>query len=403
MASNADSDCGNCARLSAELERAKAELLHARKTELLGRLAGAVAHDFNNLLTAVCGFGGILAQGLRPGDPLSDDANEIQKAGQRGTALTRQLLAFSRRRAAQPARVSLNAVVAESERMLRRLVGEPIELLVSLAPELGEVWADAGQLEQVLVNLVVNARDAMPDGGTLTIETADADAADGSACVRLTVRDTGGGIEPDVFDRLFEPFFTTKGERGNGLGLSTVQSIVRDWGGFVQVASEEGRGTAFEVWFPRLAPEAEPAKSAAASAVNCRPCLPAGRGAETVLVVEDDDLVRELACRMLEANGYAAIEARSPDEALAVCAERRAPIDVIVADVVMPRMTGLELVERLTAGRPSAKVLLISGYGGDHPLVDRAAASGRAFLQKPFAGETLLLKIRELLDEAVVA
>jgi CheY-like chemotaxis protein len=386
-------------RLIEALRRTEEELRQARKTEVLGRLTGAIAHDFNNLLTAVCGFGGILVRRMRSDDPLLEDAREIHKAGERATSLTRQLLSFSRRRAAQPAELDLNALVAEAEKMMRRLVGETISLVVETAPELGLVWADAGQIEQALINLVVNARDAMPEGGTLTIETANADSGDGSPCVRLTVRDTGEGIAPEALDRLFEPFFSTKGEQGTGLGLATVQAIAKDWGGFVQVASEPGQGAAFEVWLPRSEARAK-RRGKSGAAPEAQLLLPRGGSGETVLVVEDDELVRELACRVLEANGYAAIEARHPDEALSVCSSRREPIHALVTDVVLPRMSGLELSERVRKRFPDAKLLFMSGYGGDHPDVERAVSSGTAFMQKPFSGEVLLAKLRDLLDGA---
>jgi len=377
-------------------------LRQSQKMEAIGRLAGGVAHDFNNLLTVIRGYGDMLLARFRGDDSASRDLREIARAGERGTALTRQLLAFSRRQVLEPKVLDLNAIVVDMQGMLRRLIGEDIELVIALAPDAGRVVADQGQIEQVVLNLVVNARDAMPSGGRLTIETADVDmGADGAApavepgaYVRLAVRDTGSGMDPETMAHLFEPFFTTK-ERGSGtgLGLSTVYGIVKQSGGHLRVDSEVGRGSSFEIFLARADGKAVP--SAPGPAEPPKPAT-----GETILLVEDDTLVRELALRILRSHGYRVLAARDGAAALDLCRARTGPIHALVTDVVMPQMSGRELAASVGALLPGVRVLFLSGYSTDFAPGPVRSEDG-AFLQKPFTPDDLARKVRAVLDRAL--
>jgi CheY-like chemotaxis protein len=370
--------------------------------EAVGQLAGGVAHDFNNLLTIIKVHAELLLDGVGPENPMHEDLQEIQKAGARAASLTRQLLAFSRKQLLQPRVLDLNAILAGLEPMLRRLISEDIRLVTRPAPELGRVSADAGQIEQVLVNLAVNARDAMPDGGTVTIETSDVelDAEFGrrrganvppGRYVRLAVSDTGVGMDESTRSRIFEPFFTTKEVgKGTGLGLSTVYGIVKQSNGFIWVSSRPGEGTTFEVHLPRVG---EPAPEEGSA-----PTIPAAAGSETVLLVEDEESVRSLARRILERQGYTVLEARHGQEALRAAAEHAGTIDLAMTDVVMPEMSGSELAHRLEAMRPGVRVLYMSGYTDDEIIRRGVLGPGMAFLEKPFTANSLAKKVREVLD-----
>jgi len=382
------------------------QLRQSQKMEAVGQLAGGIAHDFNNLLTAILGSTQLLLHNMPPEDPRREDAEEIKLAGHRAAELTRQLLAFSRRQVLAPKVLDLNAVVANMERMLRRLLGEDIELVTSLDATAGAVNADPGQLEQVLLNLAVNARDAMPPpaGGRLSIETARFTLHQEHverrhrlppgdyAC--LVVGDTGVGMDEATQAHLFEPFFTTKEVgKGTGLGLATVYGIVKQSGGYIWVYSERGRGTTVKVYLPRVPGVAEAPPLAPAPA----PSEVRG-GHETVLLVEDAAPVRALARRSLEAHGYHVIDASDGPSALELSARHGAPIDLLVTDVVMPGMSGRELAERLAPVRPGMKVLYTSGYTDDAMVRQGVLNAGVAFLQKPFVPDSLARKVRDVLD-----
>lgn len=366
---------------NAKLEETGAQLIQAQKMEAVGRLAGGVAHDFNNILTAISGFTELLLMGAPADDPSADDLLEIQKAGKRGAALTRQLLAFSRRQLLQPAVLELNDVVSGVQKMLSRLIGEDIRLVFLPGDGVGRIKADPGQLEQVLMNLVVNARDAMPHGGTVTLSTSRS----GPRAV-LAVADTGSGMDEHVLAHLYEPFFTTKEPgKGTGLGLSTVYGIVHQSGGSIEVDSAVGRGTTFRISFPSVSAEASGALSSETGALT---------GTETVLLAEDDDGVRGPVARFLTMHGYNVLAAASGKEALRL-AERDEAIDVLLTDVVMPHMRGDELARLLFITRPDLEVIYMTGY------VDERSArlpEDRVLLQKPIALEALARRIREVLD-----
>jgi len=380
----------------------EAQLRQAQKMEAVGRLAGGIAHDFNNLLTAITGYADLALSDLREGDPMRQDMEEILRAAHRAAELTHQLLAFSRQQVLAPRVLDLNEVVQSVDKMLRRLVGEDVELLSVLAPGLGHVKADPGQLEQVIVNLAVNARDAMPTGGKLTIETADAEMAEtrvrdlatvpAGRYVMLAITDSGTGMDEETKARIFEPFFTTKEQgKGTGLGLATVYGIVKQSGGFIWLYSEPGHGTTFKIYLPRV----EGAADALTPPVGT---AEVPRGTETVLIVEDEEAVRALAKTALTRKGYRVLEAANGGEALLRCESEQAPIHLLVTDVVMPGLGGAGLAQRLAPLRPDMKVLFISGYA------DRAAARhgtiqpGAAYLEKPFSLEALARKVREVLD-----
>jgi signal transduction histidine kinase len=378
------------------------QLVQAQKMEAVGQLAGGVAHDFNNLLTVIMSYSSMLLADMGANDAARGDIQEISDAAGRAAALTRQLLAFSRKQVLQMRAVNINAVVTDVERMLRRLIGEDILLTTHLDPDLALINADPGQLEQVLINLAVNARDAMPGGGDLTITTDNVELSDehgdrhlGAApgnYVMLAVTDTGSGMTKDVQQRLFEPFYTTKGPgKGTGLGLATVHGIVKQSGGDVYVYSELGHGTTFKVYFPRLT-KAEPVTAAQ----EHRAITPSG--SETVLLAEDDEAIRTLGARVLGGLGYNVLVARTGGEALRIVAEHKGQIDLIATDVVMPEMNGSQLVERVLEARPGMRVLFMSGYTDDE-VMRRGVIDGQtAFLQKPFTPDLLAHKVREVLD-----
>ena len=364
------------------------QLNHAQKMEAVGQLAGSVAHDFNNVLTAMLGFCELALTRVAPEAPERDDLVEIQKAGERATGLTRQLLAFSRQQVLQPKVHDLNALVSGVHAMLRRLVFENIELIVSLAPDAGAINIDATQLEQILVNLVVNARDAMPRGGRLTIETSSDPAGD---LVELVVTDSGSGMDDATKARIFQPFFTTKGTgKGTGLGLATVQRIVKQCGDSINVISEPGHGTTFRISFPRV-PESAPAHTETAAAN-------ASRGSETVLLAEDDSSVRRLARLLLERSGYRVLEVGGCQEAVLVAREYPERIHLLLSDVIMPDTGDAPLIDQLRETRPDLRVLYMSGYTDDAIVHHGVLDEGTAFLQKPFTPLALPQKVREVLD-----
>ena len=380
------------------------QLRMAQKMEAVGQLAGGVAHDFNNLLTAILGYCNLMLDDMPPQDPLRGDLDEIRAAGERAAALTRQLLAFSRRQMLQPQVVDLNAIVQQMEKLLRRLISEDVELATKLAPDLMTVRVDPASIEQILVNLAVNARDAMPVGGRLTIETSNIDLDTTYAVTHVTVRpgryvmlavgDTGEGMDAATRARVFEPFFTTKEQgKGSGLGLATVYGMVKQSGGYIWVYSEPGYGTMFKVYFP----PAEQRTSEAAAEHPGRRTSDGKQGWETVLLVEDEDAVRALAREVLRRHGYVVLEARHGVDALRIAERHGDDIHLMVTDIVMPHMSGRDLAERLSSARPGMKVLFMSGYT-DHALMHRELTPGSAFLQKPFTPEGFARKVRSVLD-----
>jgi PAS domain S-box-containing protein len=381
--------------------RLQEQLLHSQKMESLGRLAGGVAHDFNNLLTAILSNAEFLRDDL-PGDSaLRDDVEEIRKAADRAAILTRQLLSFARRQVVQPRLLDLNEIALAMDKLLRRLIGEDIELVSMLSPEPWPIWADAGQIEQVLANLAVNSRDAMPHGGKLTIETSNvtldsdytavhAEASPGDY-VLLAVSDTGHGIPEDARPRIFDPFFTTKPEgKGTGLGLATVHGIVHAAGGHIWVYSEPGHGATFKVYLPRATGTAEPLRTL--------PQSPARRGTETVLIVEDEVQVLEAASRSLAQLGYTVVSARDGLEGLRICEERGGKVDLVLTDIVMPRMGGKQLSSLLRERYPHIKVLYTSGYAGHAVVLHDLLPPDAAFLPKPYVPADLALRVRQVLD-----
>ena len=384
------------------LQQRDEQLRQAQKMEAIGRLAGGVAHDFNNLLTAIIGYTEVITDRLSPDDPTAADTGEIRRAADRAAALTRQLLAFSRKQVLNPSLLRINESLGSLLQMLPRLIGDHIRLETRLAPDTGTVLADASQLEQVVVNLVLNARDAMPEGGRLTIETgnvlltparieAEALALEPGTYVMLAIGDTGTGMTPETKARVFEPFFTTKPQdKGTGLGLATVFGIVEQSGGGIHVDSVLGRGTVMRVYLPVAdGPEAAEERPA--------PAPPLG-GAETILLVEDNESVRHLLARALRRRGYTVLDAASGDEALALSAGHEGAIDMLLTDVVMPGMRGPTLASRLSALRPGMRVLFMSGYTGDAPGDAGAEAEVFPLLQKPFTPAQLTERIRALLD-----
>ena len=372
----------------------------AQKMEAVGRLAGGVAHDFNNLLMVIGGYAEVMLAKLPPENPLHEKGKAIQLAADRATTLTRQLLAFSRKQILELKVVDVNAIVQDMQRLVNPLIGENVELVSILSPEAAHTRADAGQLEQVLMNLVVNAKDAMPDGGKLTIKTQNI-VVDGSPrrgqqfirpgkYVMLLVSDTGMGMDKETQLRIFEPFFTTKEKgKGTGLGLSTVYGIVKQSGGYVMVQSEQGQGTTFQIYLPQVegAAEKQPAPLPDAAL----------GGTETVLLVEDEDSVRQLVRDTLEAKGYCVLEAESGEAGLSMAERHEGKIDLVITDVIMPGMGGRELVKQLAEARPSTKVLYLSGYTEDAIVSEGSLEEVTAFLQKPFSLQSLSRKVREVL------
>jgi PAS domain S-box-containing protein len=375
----------------------------AQKMEAVGKLAGGIAHDFNNLLTVISGCSDFLVTHLPDDDPMKGLIREIQKAGERAGHLTRQLLAFSRKAVVEPRVLDLNAMVTDIEKMLRRMIGEDVALTTALAPEPGHVKADAGQIEQVIVNLAVNARDAMPQGGKLSIETRNVELGDDYAMlhpevkpgryVMLTVSDTGFGMSEETKARIFEPFFTTKGlGKGTGLGLATVYGIVTQCGGHFDVYSDLGRGTSFKIYLPSV--DDAPSTGKSAHGIKVAP-----HGTETVLLVEDEDAVRKITKLTLQSLGYTVLEASNGEEAFRVCERHSKPIQLLITDVVMPQMGGRQVAERLSVGRPGIKVLFLSGYTDDAVVRHGILKAEVAFLQKPFTALSLARKVREALDQ----
>jgi two-component system, cell cycle sensor histidine kinase and response regulator CckA len=376
------------------------QLRQAQKMEAVGRLAGGVAHDFNNLLTTILGYSELVLGRLAPSDPVRGDLQEVRRAAERAAALTGQLLAFSRKQVLQPKAFDLNEGMRNLEKMLGRLIGEDIELTTQLEPSLGTVIADPGQIDQVIMNLAINARDAMPEGGRLAIETANADLDEDYArqhvgvrpgpYVMLAVSDTGVGMDAETRERIFEPFFTTKEPgKGTGLGLAMVYGTVKQSGGNIWVYSEPGHGTTFKIYLPRTD---APAMAAEAGAVR------SGGGSETVLLVEDEEPVRRFARRVLESAGYVVIEAPHAEEALRIVSEWTAPIDLLLTDTVMPGMSGPRLASKLRERFPGTKILYTSGYT-DAGIAQQGVLDPPApFLQKPFTPDSLLRKLREALE-----
>jgi len=382
------------------------QVMMSQKMEAIGRLAGGVAHDFNNILTAIGGYSDLLLADLPPDDRRRHDVEEIHQATQRAAALTQQLLAFSRRQVLQPKVINLNALVPDIEKMLRRLIGEDILFATVLHPRLGNVRADPGQLEQVIVNLAVNARDAMSDGGRLTIETrnveldeaytAEHPAVKPGRYVLLAVTDTGVGMDEETKARIFEPFFTTKVRgKGTGLGLATVYGIVQQTGGHIWPYSEPGRGTTMRVYLPRVDAPADPIEHPRDAAPETL------RGSETILVVEDEAPVRAVTRQLLERNGYTVLEAPDGAAALALVdgAAGGRHIDLLLTDVIMPGMSGRELAAQLNARRPNLRVLFMSGYTDDAVVRHGMLEPGLAYLEKPFRPMALLRKVRSVLRE----
>lgn len=385
-----------------ELEQ---QFRQAQKMEAVGRLAGGVAHDFNNLLTIIKGHSELLRDRTSPGDPLHRSGEQIHKAAERAASLTHQLLAFSRMQVLQTKVLDLNSIVNEMGKMLPRLLREDIEFVFKPDPALGRVKADSGQIEQILMNLAVNARDAMPQGGKLTVETANVVLDEEYArrhpptiagrYVMLAVRDTGVGMDKETQTHIFEPFFTTKEQgKGTGLGLATVYGVVKQSGGFIWVESEPAQGATFKIYLPQVDKPVETAQPGRVAAGRVR-------GTETVLLVEDEEDLRDLISTFLKDSGYTVLEARDGTEALRIAEQHLGPIHLLVTDMVMPKMGGQELAKRLTAHRPDLHVLYVSGYSEYNPGEQSSPDQGAFFLQKPFTRDALVQQAREVLDTKV--
>ena len=384
-----------------ESKRMEEMFRQAQKMEAVGQLAGGVAHDFNNLLAVIIGYGEIIEERLNNDDPIRVKVEQITKAGKRGAGLTRQLLAFSRQQILAPRILSLNSIVADVQKMLQRLIGEDVRLVTTLSSNLASVKADQGQIEQVIMNLAVNARDAMPDGGTLTIETANVllDEHDlpihpelsTGPFVMLAVTDNGTGMDVEVQKHIFEPFFTTKEQgKGTGLGLATVYGVVNQSGGHILVDSKLGRGTTFKIYLPQV-------RAAARTDQENREPKELFEGTETILLVEDEESLRKLTCEVLQVRHFTVLEAIDGLEALEIARQHKGPIHLLLTDVVMPRMGGPALAKQLAIQHPDMKVLYMSGYTGSFTSVQGLVSSGAQFLQKPFTRATLFSKLREVL------
>ena len=384
------------------LREKEEQLRQAQKMEAIGQLAGGVAHDFNNLLTGIIGYSDLLREELGRSHPLDKMVQGIRESGEQAASLTNQLLAFSRKQVLQLKVIDLNEIVTGMEDMLYRMIGEDIELVTNLDPELGQTKVDPDQIKQIILNLATNARDAMPEGGSFTLATENKEIEEGDVerqlgatvdhYVVLSVSDTGSGMDEEKLAHAFEPFFTTKEVgKGTGLGLASVYGIVKQSGGYIQVSSDPGIGTKFQIYFPRVSrtiPEHIPPAE-----IQEPP-----RGTETILLVEDAIQVRQMISSILKKNGYTVLGASNGAEALQIAKKSKQPIRLLLSDMVMPGMRGPELAEQLTVHRKDMEVLFISGYAA-HPLVqNRLTAKNRNFLSKPFKPETLLRKVRELLD-----
>jgi signal transduction histidine kinase/CheY-like chemotaxis protein len=385
-----------------EHQQLEEEFRQAQKMEAVGRLAGGVAHDFNNLLTIISGYAQLALDFLEPESQLRPYVDEILRAGDRASGLVRRLLAFTRRQSMEPQVLDLNGVVKGTEKMVRRLIGEDIEVVTALPPGLGMVRSDPAQLEQVIFNLSVNARDAMPNGGKLIIETANVEldqayagthlAVTPGPYVMLSVSDTGSGMDAHTRAHMFEPFFTTKEkDKGTGLGLATVYGIIKQSGGNIWVYSELGLGTSFKIYLPRVVAYAEPLPPV---------IIPTSKplGSETILLVEDEDSIRSLVLGILQAHGYTVLEAGRPREALEISKKFEGPIHLLFTDVVMPQMSGREVAEQISSERHDTKVLYMSGYTDQAIAHHGVLNPGVPFLQKPFTPEALTRKVREVLD-----
>jgi nitrogen-specific signal transduction histidine kinase len=383
-----------------ERKRLEEQFRQSQKMEAVGRLAGGVAHDFNNLLTVISGYSQMVLDALAANDLLRGHVEEVLRAAESAAALTNQLLAFSRRQVVQPQVLSPNALVANMDKMLHRLIGEDVELVTVLTPGLPKIKVDPGQFQQVLMNLVVNARDAMPEGGRITIETAAADIRQPEAppglapgpYVTLSVNDTGKGMDAETRRRIFEPFFTTKARgKGTGLGLSTAYGIVKQSGGDIWVTTEPGKGSQFRIYLPA-------AEEAAAAGTQSGQVPKSQQGTETILLVEDETGLRKLVREVLRTRGYVVLQAGDVREALRICEQHLGAIHLFLTDVVMPQMSGRELADRAIALRPGMKVLYMSGYADVIAGQQDAPEMKAPFLQKPFTPDVLLSKIRAVLD-----
>jgi len=401
LAHSQNADLAERRRSEKALRESERQLRHAQKMEAVGMLAGGIAHDFNNILSVILSYGDMVLSELKPGEPMRDDIEQIRKAGQRAADLTRQLLMFSRQQVIEPKVLDLNDVLADIDKMLQRILGADVDLVTLPGSPLGRVRVDPGSIEQVIMNLVVNARDAMPTGGQLTIETANVDldeafvrahhAVKPGPHVMLAVSDTGVGMDQATMARIFEPFFTTKERgKGTGLGLSTVFGIVQQSGGSVWVYSEVATGTTFKVYLPCVDAPIDSVRSSEAP-TNLR-------GSETILLVEDDDQVREVALAILRKSGYQVIEARHAGEALLHSERHLGKVHLLLTDVVMPQMSGPELAKRLEGSRPEMKVLCMSGYTDDSIVRHGVLEAHLAYLQKPITPDSLTTRVREVLD-----